>query len=98
MNYYERDTGSLKQDTFGDCLRPLGVSIRPVARLFFVGGQIGQIWGPFMITCGLSCDRVEFVHFFFFFGGGGGVCQMTPLTTPLATGLSMEHLYTIEHY
>ena len=32
------------------------------------GGQIGQIWGPFMITRGLSCDRVEFDHF----GGGGG--------------------------
>ena len=48
--------------------------IRPVARLFCGGGQIGQIWGPFMITRGLSCDRVEFGHF------GGG--QMTPLTPP----------------
>ena len=47
---------------------------RPVARLFCVGGQIGQIWGPFMITRGLSCDCVEFGHF------GGG--QMTPLTPP----------------
>ena len=36
---------------------------RPVARLFCGGGQIGQIWGPFMITRGLSCDRVEFGHF-----------------------------------
>ena len=43
------------------------------------GGQISQIWVPFMITRGLSCDRVEFGHF------GGG--QMTPLTPPLATGL-----------
>ena len=34
------------------------------------GGQIGQIWGPFMITRGLSCDRVEFGHLG---GGGGGV-------------------------
>ena len=40
---------------------------RPVARLFCGGGQIGQILGPFMITGGLSCDRVEFGHF------GGGV-------------------------
>ena len=51
---------------------------RSVARLFFVcveeGGQIGQILGPFMITHGLSCDRVRFGHFL------GG--QMTPLTTP----------------
>ena len=47
---------------------------RPVARLFRGGGQIGQILGPFMITGGLSCDRVEFGHF------GGG--QMTPLTPP----------------
>ena len=36
------------------------------------GGQIGQILGPFMITCGLFCNRVGFGHFFFFFGGGGG--------------------------
>ena len=54
---------------------------RPVARLFCGGGQIGQILGPFMITRGLSCDRVGFGHF-----GGGGV-QMTPLTPPWATGL-----------
>ena len=47
---------------------------RPVARLFCEGGQIGQILGPFMITRGLSCDRVEFGHF------GGG--QMTPPTPP----------------
>ena len=47
---------------------------RPVARLFCGEGQIGQILGPFMITGGLSCDRVEFGHF------GGG--QMTPLTPP----------------
>ena len=40
------------------------------------GGQIGQIWGPFMITRGLSCDRVEFGHF-----GGGGV-RWPPLTPP----------------
>ena len=50
------------------------VENRPVARLFCGGGQIGQILGPFMITGGLSCDRVEFGHF------GGG--QMTPLTPP----------------
>ena len=43
-----------------------GLNIRPVARLFCGGGQIGQILGPFMITRGLSCDRVEFGHF----GGG----------------------------
>ena len=43
-----------------------GSRCRPVARLFCGGGQIGQIWGPFMITRGLSCDRVEFGHF----GGG----------------------------
>ena len=42
---------------------------RPVARLFCGGGQIGQILGPFMITRGLSCDRVGFGHFFL--GGGG---------------------------
>ena len=41
---------------------------RPVARLFCGGGQMGQILGPFMITRGLSCDRVGFGHF----GGGGG--------------------------
>ena len=61
---------------------------RPVARHFCGGGQIGQILGPFMITRGLSCDRVEFGHF------GGG--QMTPLTPPPATGLikfqTMHHL------
>ena len=54
---------------------------RPVARLFCGGGQIGQILEPFMITHGLSCDRVGFGHFLFyfiylfiylfFFGGGG---------------------------
>ena len=43
------------------------------------GGQIGQIFGPFMITRGLSCDRVEFGHFF---GGGGGRGQMTPRPPP----------------
>ena len=52
---------------------------RPVARLFCVGSQIGQIWGPFMITCGLSCDRVKFGHF----GGGSD----DPPDPPLATGL-----------
>ena len=31
------------------------------------GVQIGQILGPFMITRGLSCDRVGFGHL----GGGG---------------------------
>ena len=42
---------------------------RPVARLFCGGGgQIDQILGPFMITGGLSCNRVEFGHF-----EGGGV-------------------------
>ena len=54
------------------------VKNRPVARLFCGGGQIGQILGPFMITGGLSCDRVEFDHL----GGGGGGGQMTPLTPP----------------
>ena len=54
---------------------------RPVARLFCEGGgQIGQILGPFMITRGLSCDRVGFGHF-----GGGGSCD--PPDPPLATGL-----------
>ena len=44
--------------------------LRPVARLVLCvcggRGQIGQILGPFMIMCGLSCDRVGFGHF----GGG----------------------------
>ena len=60
---------------------------RPVARLFFFfffgggGGQIGQILGPFMITRGLSSERIEFGHFFFFFFlGGGGIRR--PLTPP----------------
>ena len=54
---------------------------------FFLGGggcQIGQTMGPFMITRGLSCNRVGFGLFFFFFfwggeggGGGGGGGQMT---------------------
>ena len=35
-------------------------------------GQIGQIWGPFMITCGLSCYRVGFGKYFGGGGGGGG--------------------------
>ena len=65
---------------------------RPVARLFCWGegggDQIGQIWGPFMITGGLSCDRVEFGYF------GGG--QMTPLTPPLATGL-VPYVIPIAH-
>ena len=50
---------------------------RPVARLFCGGGgggQIGQILGPFMITRGLSCNRIGFGHF--------GGSQMTPLTPP----------------
>ena len=41
------------------------------------GCQIGQIWGPFMITRGLSCDRVgcgHFFFFFFFFSYGLGMC------------------------
>ena len=43
------------------------------------GGQIGQILGPFMITRGLSCDRVEFGHF-----GGGvrGVVRWPPWPPP----------------
>ena len=41
------------------------------------GGQIGQILGPFMITCGLSCDHVGFGNW-----ERGGKGQMTPLTTP----------------
>ena len=53
-------------------------NLRPVARLFCGGGQIGQILGPFMITGGLSCDRVEFGHF------GGG--QMTPPDPPPGYG------------
>ena len=47
-----------------------GVITGPVARtILCVGGegQIGQILGPFMITRGLSCDRVGFGHF----GGRG---------------------------
>ena len=39
---------------------------RPVARFFCGGVQIGQILEPFMITRGLSCDRVGFGYF----GGG----------------------------
>ena len=58
---------------------------RPVARLFCGGGQIGQIWGPFMITRGLSCDRVEFGHF----GGGSD----DPPDPPLATGLLASTVY-----
>ena len=49
------------------------------------GGQFGQILGPFMITRGLSYDRVEFGHF----GGGGG--SDDPPDPPLATGLSSDH-------
>ena len=60
----------------------VGPCRRPVARLFCGGGQIGQILGPFMITGGLSCDRVEFGHF----GGGGGGSDDPP-DPPLATGL-----------
>ena len=45
-----------------------------------VGGcQIGQILGPFMITRGLSCDRVGFCHF--------GGSDDSPDPSPLATGL-----------
>ena len=55
------------------------VLCRPVARLFCGGGQIGQILGPFMITRGLSCDRVGFGHL----GGGSD----DPPDPPLATGL-----------
>ena len=48
----------------GHNLKPSSLcKLRPVARLFCGGGQISQIWGPFMITRGLSCDRVEFGHF-----------------------------------
>ena len=43
------------------------------------GGQIGQILAPFMITRGLSCDRVGFGHFGG--GGGGGSGQITALNT-----------------
>ena len=53
----------------------------------FGGGQIGQIWGPFMITRGLSCDRVEFSHF----GGGSD----DPPDTPLATGLKLKEAKVI---
>ena len=35
-------------------------------------GQIGQILGPFMITCGLSFDRVGLGHFFVGVGVGVG--------------------------
>ena len=38
------------------------------SQTFLWGGQIGQMLGPFMITRGLSCDRVGFGHL----GGGGG--------------------------
>ena len=58
--------------------------VSPVARLFCEGGQIGQILGPFMITRGLSCDRVEFGHF----GGGGG--SSDPPDPPLVTGLHVS--------
>ena len=54
------------------------------------GGQIGQIWGPFMITRGLSCDRVEFGHF------GGG--QMTPLTPPWLWACTMSQSITVAAY
>ena len=37
------------------------------------GGRIGQILGPFMVTRGLSCDRIGFGHFFWGGGRGGGV-------------------------
>ena len=37
------------------------------------GGQIGQILGPFMITHGLSCDRVGFGHLEGGERGRGGV-------------------------
>ena len=59
---------------------------RPVARLFcWGGGQIGQILGPFMITRGLSCDRVGFGHFLG--GGRGSDDPPDPPPPPPATGL-----------
>ena len=60
-------------------------SYRPVARLFLGGGgggggQIGQILGPFMITRGLSCDRVGFGHFGRGRGQGGHLTPPRPAT------------------
>ena len=62
------------ENQLANCMYSI-VVMQARSQTFFGGGQIGQIWGPFMITRGLSCDRVEFGHF-----GGGG--QMTPLTPP----------------
>ena len=61
-------------------------------------GKIGQILGTFMITPGLSCDRVGFGHFFKFifcgfflvfwgFFGGGSDYPPPPPPPPPATGL-----------
>ena len=50
-----------------DLFQGLQYILQAHSQTFLWGGQIGQIWGPFMITRGLSCDRVEFGHF------GGGV-------------------------
>ena len=66
---------------------------RPVARLFCGGGGGGggksvKFLGPFMITGGLSCDRVEFGHFG---QGGGGGSDDPPLTPPPATGLELHN-------
>ena len=48
----------------------------------WVGGQIGQILGPFMKlrVAGLSCDRVGFGHLLG--GGGGRGGQMIPRPPP----------------
>ena len=49
---------------------------------------MGQILGPFMITRGLSCDRVGFGLIIFFWGGGGGGGGVgRPSPSSLATGL-----------
>ena len=53
------------------------------------GVQIGQILGPFMITHGLSCDRVGFGHLWR--GGGGVIFSLT--TPPLPTGLLSYYIF-----
>ena len=47
-----------------------GVHCQARSQTFCERGQIGQILGPFMITRGLSCNRVGFGHF--------GESQITP--------------------
>ena len=65
-------------------------SYRPVARLFCGGSQIGQIWGPFMIARGLSCDHVEF-GYFGVGGGGVGVSDDPPDPPPPGYGPVLQY-------